>query len=115
MLQSLMTGVALGMVQLVMMGGYALAMWYGSTQVAAGNYTGGQVLQVMFAALMGGMALAQAAPSIPYFVAGTAAGGKIFKAIHRQPVIDHDAPGDTLPTVKGELVRGGEAQANTKM
>lgn len=40
MLQSCMTGVALGTVQLVMLGGYALAMWYGSTQVASGAYTG---------------------------------------------------------------------------
>lgn len=63
------------------------------------------MLQVLFAALMGGMALAQAAPNVPYFIAGCAAGGKIWKAIQRQPVIDHDAPGDTLSSVTGELVR----------
>ena len=71
----------------------ALALWYGARRVAAGAYTGGDVLNVLFAALFGGFALGQAAPNLQYFAQASGAGGRIFAVLARQPTIDVDAPG----------------------
>ena len=44
---------------------------------------GGDVMSVLFAALLGGFALGQAAPSIQFFAAGRAAGGRVLGMIAR--------------------------------
>lgn len=43
---------------------YALAIWYGSLRIASDDYTGGQVLSVLFAGVMAGFSLGQAMPNI---------------------------------------------------
>ena len=55
--------------------------------------TGGEVLNVLFAALIGGFALGQAAPNLQYFQQAKAAGGRVFHLMQRKPDIDPDAPG----------------------
>ena len=48
---------------------------------------GGDVMNVLFAALIGGFALGQAAPNLQYFQKGKASGAAVFSIIARQPVI----------------------------
>ena len=52
------------------------------------------MLNVLFAALIGGFALGEAAPNLQYFQQGKAAGGRVFRIMHRHPDIDVDAPGE---------------------
>ncbi|PNG99047.1 Multidrug resistance protein 1, partial [Tetrabaena socialis] len=54
-----MGGASFGAIQFVMYGTYAVGLFFGAYRVAAGAYTGGQVLQVLIATLMGGFSLGQ--------------------------------------------------------
>lgn len=54
-------------------------------------------MNVLFAALIGGFALGQAAPNLQFFQKGKAAGASVFAVIARQPVIA-DTPGASAPT-----------------
>jgi ATP-binding cassette subfamily B (MDR/TAP) protein 1 len=86
---------------------YAVAFIYGADRVAAGKYTGGDVMNVLVAALLGGFSLGQAAPSLQYFAKGKVAGAKLFAVIDRQPAIDPDSEeGQEIPQeqFKGEIV-----------
>ena len=55
--QGLVTGVGVGVTLCVMFSSYSLAMWYGATLVAnpSTGYTGGKVISVLFAVIIGGM------------------------------------------------------------
>ena len=65
--------------------------------------TGGDVINVLFAAMIGGAALGSAAPNVQYFVKGTAAGARVFHIINRQPGIQSKS-GSVAPTkCTGEL------------
>lgn len=46
-------------------------------------FAGGQVLNVLFAAIIGGFALGMAAPNIQHFVAGCSAFGRLKKVLDR--------------------------------
>ena len=99
-------GVTTGMANLVAYCGYALAMWYGATRVADGAYTGGEVLNVLFAALIGGFALGQAVPNWQGFQEGKFSAGRMFDIMNRKPEISDDhsteqGKGITLKTVQG--------------
>lgn len=54
---------------------------------------GGDVVNVLFSALIGGFALGQAAPNVQYFQQGKVAGARIFEIMGRHPGIDFDADG----------------------
>lgn len=101
--QGLLAGCIVGATNLVAFCCYALALWYGSTRVIAGKYTGGEVLNVLMAALVGGFALGQAAPNMRYFQEGRAAAARVFAVIDRQPAVDDDAAGDEPVEVCGEI------------
>ena len=101
--QGAYAGFIVGFTNLVAFGAYALALWYGSTRIIAGAYTGGDVLNVLFAALIGGFALGQAAPNIQYFQQGSAAAARVFAVMDRKPRIDLDAAGDKLDVVEGHV------------
>ena len=51
------------------------------------------MLNVLFAAIIGGFALGQAAPNFQYFATARAAGARVFDLMGRVPTIDPDAPG----------------------
>jgi hypothetical protein len=57
--QGLVTGMSLGGLNFVLFGAYAVSLYYGCTRVAAGAMTGGSVLAVMMAALVGSFSLGQ--------------------------------------------------------
>lgn len=101
--QGLLTGLSLGSLNLVLFSAYAASLYYGATRVAAGAMSGGDVLAVMMAALLGAYSLGQAAPLLQYFLAGRAAAGRLTAVDKLQPGIDVDAPGQVLPSVAGEL------------
>lgn len=55
--QGLIAGMSLGGMQFIMFCSYALALYYGSVRVTQGKMTGGDVVNVMFAALLGSFSL----------------------------------------------------------
>ncbi|RXH86364.1 hypothetical protein DVH24_017417 [Malus domestica] len=75
--QGLVTGIGLGIFMLVIFCSYALAVWYGSKMIIKHGYNGGQVINVIFALMTGGMSLGQASPSLNAFASGKAAAYKI--------------------------------------
>ena len=95
-------GVMMGSVMFIAFSAYALALWYGSILVIAGSLTGGGVVNVLYAAILGGVALGQAAPNIQYFISGKAAGARVFAVLDRQPLVADD-PG-TAPPVLCEVI-----------
>ena len=57
--QGLLGGFTLGVTHLVFFGAYALALWYGSRRVAAGELDGGRVISIILACVLGGFSLGQ--------------------------------------------------------
>jgi ATP-binding cassette, subfamily B (MDR/TAP), member 1 len=73
-----------------------VAYLVGAKFVRDGEYTGGDVVQVITAALIGGFSLGQAAPNLAHFVAGRAAGFRLFRVMDQKPVINLEDEG-TVP------------------
>lgn len=102
--QSLVAGLCNGGVFAIVYWTYALAFIYGSWRVSTGDYTGGDVMNVLVAALVGGFSAGQAAPVLSTFALGRVAGAKLYAVIERQPSIDVDSEaGEKLPNLKGHL------------
>ena len=102
--QSIVSGLCLGSIQAIVFFTYALAFIYGAWRVSVGDYTGGDVMAVLVAALLGGFSAGQAAPVIATFAKGRMAGFKLYAVIDRVPAIDVDEPsGEVLETVRGEV------------
>jgi len=99
-------GVTTGMANLVAYCGYALAMWYGAMRVADGDYTGGAVLNVLFAALIGGFALGQAVPNWQAFQEGKYSAGRIYDIMNRKPEISDDRSTEEGKGIELETVQG---------
>ena len=89
---SALQGLALGTASAAFMAAYAVALYYGWTRVSCGAYTGGTVMSVLFAALMGGVSLGQAAPAAAHFAAARSAGGRLVAVIRRTPAIRAPPP-----------------------
>ena len=53
--QGLVSGLGVGVVMLILVGTYGLAIWYGSKLIIEEGYTGGNVMNVIFAIMTGGM------------------------------------------------------------
>lgn len=53
--KAFISGTGLGAMMGIMFGSYGLAFWFGSILVVNGEQTGGEVLNVFFAIIMGGM------------------------------------------------------------
>ncbi|GAQ79040.1 ATP binding cassette subfamily B [Klebsormidium nitens] len=83
---------------------YALALWYGSRLILKGDYTGGDVMNVLFAVMIGGMSLGQGSPNLAAIASGRAAAYKMFQVIERNPPIDvDDLSGETPASVNGDI------------
>ena len=116
-----LTGVTIGTMLLVLftvygvslLWGAQLVLWSRSDNVAciydptlSGCFTGGTVLQVLFALIMGAGALGQMAPSITAVTSARAAAARVFDIIDRVPPIDSAAPTKstaTPPVVTGRI------------
>lgn len=53
--QGLASGLGLGLILLIVFCTYGLAVWYGSKLIIQKGYNGGQVINVIFAIMTGGM------------------------------------------------------------
>ena len=53
--QALAVGLGLGVYLLIVYGTFGLAIWYGSKLIIEEGYTGGNVMNVIFAIMTGGM------------------------------------------------------------
>ncbi|KAM3614454.1 uncharacterized protein V6R79_014590 [Siganus canaliculatus] len=67
---------------------YALAFWYGSRLVLAGEYTIGVVLTVFFVVLIGAFTFGQTSPNIQTFASARGAAHKVYSIIDNKPNID---------------------------
>ncbi|KAL2614004.1 hypothetical protein R1flu_025696 [Riccia fluitans] len=102
--QGIAMGLGSGITLFLMFDMYALALWYGSKLVAGRDATAGEVIIVIFAVVMGGMALGQLSPAITAFAVGRAAAYKMFQVIHRKSEIDAlDLNGVIPEIVNGDL------------
>ena len=101
--QGFYSGITTGMANCVAYCGYALAMWYGARLVSQGDYNGGQVLNVLLSALIGGFALGQAVPNWQDFHHGQVAAARIQHIMRRYPVVNIDAPGKELEHIDGHV------------
>ncbi|MCO5550954.1 hypothetical protein L7F22_004449 [Adiantum nelumboides] len=102
--QGIASGFGLGAFMLIMFSSYSLAFWYGAKLIVNSGYSGGTVVNVVFAVLMGGMSLGQASPSLNAFGAGKAAAYKMFQVIDRVPDIDaFNLTGEVPKNIRGEI------------
>lgn len=102
--EGLAAGLGLGSMMLIIFCSYALAVWYGAKMILERGYTGGTVINVIFAVLTGSMSLGQASPCLSAFAAGRAAAFKMFETINRKPEIDaYDTRGKVLGDIRGDI------------
>ncbi|KAJ7532162.1 hypothetical protein O6H91_14G074500 [Diphasiastrum complanatum] len=102
--QGLASGLGLGCALFILFCSYALALWCGSKLIADEGYSGGAVINVIFAVLLGGISMGQASPCFSAFATGQAAAYKIFEVIHRTPGIDvFDLKGTVLEDINGDI------------
>ncbi|XP_021821988.1 ABC transporter B family member 11-like [Prunus avium] len=102
--EGLASGFGIGSAMLIIMWSYALAIWFGGKMILEKGYTGGEVINVVFAVLIGSMSLGQASPCLSAFAAGQAAAYKMFETIDRKPEIDaSDTNGQQLHDIRGDI------------
>ncbi|XXG67836.1 hypothetical protein AAC387_Pa06g1090 [Persea americana] len=102
--QGLVTGLGNGAFMFIIFSIYGLAVWYGSRLIIQKGYSGGDIMNVLFAIISGGMSLGQASPSVNAFAAGKAAAYKMFDTIKREPEISaYDTGGIELEDIRGEI------------
>ncbi|KAM3350729.1 hypothetical protein ACQJBY_023045 [Aegilops geniculata] len=103
-LEGLVTGLGIGCIFCVVFCSYSLAFWYGAKLIISKGYTGGQVINVVFAILTGSMAIGNASPSVSAIAEGQSAAHRLFEIINRKPKIDiSDTSGIVLDDIKGDV------------
>lgn len=101
--QGLLAGISLGAFNGIFYCSVAAAYYYGAWRVVNANYSGGAILNVLVAILMGGLGLGQGLPLLQYFTAARIAGARLYKVIDRNPEVA-DREGATSPeTVSGDI------------
>ncbi|XP_057789931.1 ABC transporter B family member 11-like isoform X3 [Salvia miltiorrhiza] len=102
--EGLVAGLGSGVSMSVLFCSYALAVWFGSKMIIDKGYTGGHVLNIMMAVLLGSFSLGQISPCLSAFSAGQVAAFKIFETIHRKPDIDpYSREGRVMEDIHGEV------------
>ncbi|XP_078573255.1 ATP-dependent translocase ABCB1-like isoform X7 [Branchiostoma floridae x Branchiostoma japonicum] len=102
--KAISAGAGMGVTFLVMFGVYALAFWYGSDRVRAGEYTPGGFLITFFCVVIGAMSLGQAAPNIESFAKAKGAAAFVYSVIDNEPVIDSlSEEGHRPDSLKGNI------------
>ncbi|KAG9292637.1 hypothetical protein G9A89_007009 [Geosiphon pyriformis] len=86
--QGLITGAGVGSIMFIIFATYALAFFYGAKLVVNGDLTGGQVVNVFFAILLGAFALGNASPNFAAVGSALGAAAKLYAVIDRVPQID---------------------------
>jgi ATP-binding cassette subfamily B (MDR/TAP) protein 1 len=97
-------GAGMGMIYLVTYSQWALALWYGAKLVAQGEIKGGDAIACFFGVMVGGKGLALSLSYSAQFAQGTAAAGRVFEIIDREPEIDaYGTGGRALSAVRGRM------------
>ncbi|XP_077251466.1 ABC transporter B family member 4-like [Tasmannia lanceolata] len=102
--EGLAAGIGMGSVMFFVFCSYSLAMWFGAKMVLERGYSGGIVLNVIFAVLTSSLNLGSTSPCISAFAAGQAAAFKMFETIERKPEIDaYATSGRKLGDIRGDI------------
>ncbi|RIA99770.1 ATP-binding cassette transporter [Glomus cerebriforme] len=104
--KAIITGSSIAFIMFCMFSTYALAFWYGSILIVQGKTTGGDVLNIFSAILIGAFAIGNAAPSISAIGSARGAASNLFSVIDRIPPINSDSSDGKIlnkSTVKGRL------------
>ncbi|KAF3341840.1 ABC transporter B family member 4 [Carex littledalei] len=97
-------GFGMGSVFLFFFGSYGLTIWYGGQLIINKGYSGGTIMNVLFAVMTGVSSLGNATPCVTAFAEGQAAAYRMFETIKRKPDIDaYDESGLTLEKMKGDV------------
>ncbi|CAI9106393.1 OLC1v1005538C2 [Oldenlandia corymbosa var. corymbosa] len=102
--EGLAAGLGSGVFMCVYFCSYGLGIWFGSKMILEKRYTGGDVLNVIMAVLVGSYSIGQASPCLSAFASGKAAGFKMFQIMNRKPDINHCNPsGLILDNIDGTI------------
>ncbi|KAG8370995.1 hypothetical protein BUALT_Bualt13G0041100 [Buddleja alternifolia] len=102
--EGLAAGLGLGILMLVFYCSYALAIWFGGKMIIHKGYTGGIVMNVIMAVLLGSVSVGQISPCLSAFASGQVAAFKMFQTIQRKPDIDpYNTDGRVLNDINGDL------------
>ncbi|XP_006644534.3 ABC transporter B family member 9-like isoform X1 [Oryza brachyantha] len=103
-MEGIVSGFGVGCIFFVVYCSYSLAFWYGAKLIISKGYTGGQIINVVFAILTGSMAIGNASPSISAIAEGQSAAHRLFEIINRKPKIEiTDTSGIMLEDIKGDV------------
>ncbi|KAL3620376.1 ABC transporter B member 11 [Castilleja foliolosa] len=102
--EGLAAGLGAGIFMFVLFCSYALAVWFGARMIISEGYSGGAVLNIIMAILLGSSSLGQISPCLSSFAAGQIAAFKMLKTIYRKPDIDpYSTNGRVLKDVNGDI------------
>nr|QVT92368.1 ABC transporter [Salvia miltiorrhiza] len=100
----LAAGVGSGIFMLLLFCSYALAIWFGAIMIVEKGYTGGDVLNVTLAIVMGSFSVGLVTPCLSAFAAGQTAAFKLFETMQREPTIDpYNTNGLMLNDMNGDV------------
>eukprot|EP01138_Halocafeteria_seosinensis_P015347 gb/GECG01015663.1/.p1 GENE.gb/GECG01015663.1/~~gb/GECG01015663.1/.p1 ORF type:complete len:1320 (+),score=211.29 gb/GECG01015663.1/:1-3960(+) len=112
-----MLGANVGLMFLTLYSAYGVGLWYGSELIAEdrdenpacrdvadtdGCFTGGNVMQIFFAVLIGSSSIGQASPDFNGISRATTVASKVYAKIDSKPAIPPDA-GKHKSSTKGEI------------
>ncbi|EAZ13201.1 hypothetical protein OsJ_03121 [Oryza sativa Japonica Group] len=102
--EGLTNGFGMGSVFFIFFSSYGLAIWYGGKLVVSKGYSGGDIINILFAVMTGAMSLGNATPCMAAFAEGQSAAYRLFKTIKRKPQIDpDDITGKQLEDIRGDV------------
>lgn len=102
--EGIVQGFGMGLLSFIYFSAFGLIIWYGSKLSLTKGYSGADILNVMFAIMIGARNLGDATPCIASFEEGRVAAYRLFKTIKRRPEIDYgDSTGIVLEDIKGEV------------
>lgn len=102
--KAMSSNIAMGFTFLMIYLSYALAFWYGSTLILAGEYSIGSVLTVFFVVLIGAFSIGQTSPNIQTFSSARGAAHKVYSIIDHQPSIDsYSKEGHKPDFIRGDI------------
>ncbi|RZC57270.1 hypothetical protein C5167_004576 [Papaver somniferum] len=102
--QAFASGLGMGIALSILYSFDGLAMWYGSKLIIEKGFNGGNIINIIFCLIIGGMALGQAFPCLNAFAAGKTASYKMFQVIERKPLIGiAETKGIILENIEGEV------------
>ncbi|ELU18040.1 hypothetical protein CAPTEDRAFT_197681 [Capitella teleta] len=104
--KGIVSGFGQGFIQLTIFSSFAISFWYGSKLVREqdSDYSGGKVLQVFLAVLIGSMSFGNAAPNLETFSIARGAAAKVYEIIGLESEIDSSSEEGLKPKdIEGDI------------